>query len=51
MVTRGLVKDVSELENNFYCGVAQLVERRTHNPQVVGSIPAPATKFPTTVVW
>ena len=27
-------------------GVAQLVERRNHNPQVAGSIPAPATASP-----
>jgi len=27
-----------------YCGMEQLVARRAHNPKVVGSSPAPATK-------
>ncbi len=35
-----------------YSGVAQLAERRTVNPQVVGSIPTPgAAKGPQTKVW
>ena len=29
----------------IYCGVEQLVARWAHNPKVVGSSPAPATKF------
>ena len=29
--------------NNFFGGVAQLVERRTHNPEADGSTPSPAT--------
>ena len=29
---------------NIYCGMEQLVARRAHNPKVVGSSPAPATK-------
>ena len=28
-----------------YCGVEQLVARRTHNPEVAGSNPAPAPIF------
>ena len=33
------------LSTNFHRGVEQLVARRAHNPKVVGSSPAPATKF------
>ena len=29
---------------SHYVGVAQLVERGTHKPEVVGSIPTPDTK-------
>ena len=29
----------------IYCGVEQLVARRAHNPEVIGSSPVPAT-FP-----
>ena len=29
----------------IYRGVEQLVARRAHNPKVVGSSPAPATKY------
>jgi len=29
---------------NYYRGVEQLAARRAHNPKVVGSNPAPATK-------
>src|SRR3990167_8073755 len=32
----------------FYGRVAQLVEQRTENPRVVGSIPTPATIFSST---
>ena len=34
---------------NKYRGVEQLVARRAHNPEVVGSNPSPATKFVTVV--
>ncbi len=27
----------------IYCGVEQLVARRAHNPEVIGSSPVPAT--------
>ena len=30
----------------IYCGVEQLVARRAHNPEVIGSSPVPATKNP-----
>ena len=30
---------------NCYCGVAQMVEHWTHNPEVIGSNPIPATKL------
>jgi hypothetical protein len=34
------------LINQTHCGVEQLVARWAHNPKVVGSSPAPATKSP-----
>jgi hypothetical protein len=33
------------IEIKIYCGVEQLVARWAHNPKVVGSSPAPATRF------
>ncbi len=33
-------------EIKIYCGMEQLVARWAHNPKVVGSSPAPATKKP-----
>ncbi len=32
-------------------GWSSLVARRAHNPEVVGSNPAPATKFTITLLW
>ncbi len=36
-------KEIS-IEIKIYCGMEQLVARWAHNPKVVGSSPAPATK-------
>ena len=42
------VYNIEALRNvlSKYRGVEQLVARRAHNPKVVGSSPAPATKNP-----
>jgi hypothetical protein len=34
----------SQIYSTIQCGMEQLVARRAHNPKVVGSSPAPATK-------
>ena len=36
---------MARMGGNFYRGVAQLEERRAHNPEVVGSNPAPASRL------
>jgi hypothetical protein len=47
-----LLRFVSSESNNvhlstkIYCGVEQLVARRAHNPEVIGSSPVPATRNP-----
>ena len=38
-------------ESHIYRGVEQLVARRAHNPEVVGSSPSPATKKSLRSFW
>ena len=38
------VREEISIEIKIYCGMEQLVARWAHNPKVVGSSPAPATK-------
>ena len=38
------VSEEISLKYKIYCGMEQLVARWAHNPKVVGSSPAPATK-------
>ena len=39
------VRKETSIEIKIYCGMEQLVARWAHNPKVVGSSPAPATKI------
>ena len=52
-----LLKNISNNNRLLFCtftthrGVEQLVARRAHNPKVVGSSPAPATKDDSSVIF